>query len=65
VQHDLSISSFGVEMKGALDIDRLNKWLSVLLKEKGTDIFRMKGILNIDKQDTRFVFQGKTSLIAC
>jgi G3E family GTPase len=29
-----------------------------LLREKGVDIFRMKGILNIAGEDNRFVFQG-------
>ena len=31
---------------------------SKLLQEQGTDIFRMKGILNIKGADNRFVFQG-------
>ena len=28
------------------------------LREKGTDIYRMKGVLAIKGQDQRFVFQG-------
>jgi len=28
------------------------------LREKGTDIFRMKGILNVGNSEHRYVFQG-------
>ncbi len=58
LQHDTTISSLGLEFKGGLDASRLNGWLSKILKEKGKDIFRMKGILHIDDQEERFVFQG-------
>ncbi|MEN8447102.1 MAG: GTP-binding protein, partial [Cyanobacteria bacterium J06555_13] len=33
-------------------------WMSDLLQTKGPDIFRMKGILNIEGQAERYVFQG-------
>ncbi|MFM9225489.1 MAG: GTP-binding protein, partial [Actinomycetota bacterium] len=29
-----------------------------LLVEKGVDIFRMKGIINVENSENRFVFQG-------
>lgn len=47
-----------MEFDGACNIKKLNEWLGKLLREKGVDIFRMKGILNIDKESKRFVFQG-------
>ncbi|MBL9025831.1 MAG: GTP-binding protein [Myxococcales bacterium] len=56
--HDAEVGSVGIHLDGAVDGDRLNKWLSTLLREKGADIFRMKGILNIEGNDNRFVFQG-------
>ena len=56
--HDDQITSVGIHLEGALDGDRLNAWISKLLREKGTDIFRMKGILNIRGSDNRYVFQG-------
>ncbi len=56
--HDEEVSSVGIHLEGAIDGERLNSWLSTLLREKGTDIFRMKGILNIKGNDKRFVFQG-------
>ena len=57
-QHDDSISSVGLKQAGALDMTRVNAWLTDLLANRGVDIFRMKGILNIDGQDQKFVFQG-------
>lgn len=56
--HDDSISSVGIDIPGDLDPDRFNDWLSKLLKEKGADIFRMKGIVSIKDEPAQFVFQG-------
>ncbi|MEI9936615.1 MAG: GTP-binding protein [Pseudomonadota bacterium] len=56
--HDEQITSVGLHLDGELDGDRLNRWVSQLLREKGSDIFRMKGILNIKGNANRFVFQG-------
>ena len=56
--HDQSITSVGIEADGSVDLEKINDWLGWLLREKGTDIFRMKGIININASDNRFVFQG-------
>jgi len=56
--HDEQVTSVGIHLEGEIDSERLNKWVSTLLREKGTDIFRMKGILNIKGAANRFVFQG-------
>jgi G3E family GTPase len=48
----------GLELPGDLDPDRLNRWLSGLLREQGPDIFRMKGFLSLAGEAERFVFQG-------
>jgi len=56
--HDETVTSVGFELERPLDGTRLNSWLSTLLREQGTDIFRMKGILDIAGEDRRFVFQG-------
>ncbi|NJR68772.1 MAG: GTP-binding protein [Synechococcales cyanobacterium CRU_2_2] len=56
--HDDSVKSVALVEGGALNPDRLNSWLSHLIQTQGPKIFRMKGILNIDGQDRRFVFQG-------
>ncbi|KAL4434343.1 hypothetical protein ABPG75_000784 [Micractinium tetrahymenae] len=57
-KHDDRVSSVGIECEGALDMRRLNEWLSTLLQEKGADIYRSKGILNIAGTDDKFVFHG-------
>ncbi len=57
-EHDDEVTSVGITTPGDLDSDRLNDWLGDLLRTKGLDIFRMKGILSIKDQPNRFVFQG-------
>lgn len=57
-QHDLSVTSVGIEADGVVNVDKLNEWLGVLLGERGTDLFRSKGILNLAGTDQRYVFQG-------
>jgi G3E family GTPase len=57
-QHDESVYSIALVEQGELDGEKLNNWMGELLRTKGQDIFRMKGILNIAGEDSRFVFQG-------
>jgi G3E family GTPase len=57
-EHDASVTSVGIHSEGSVDPQRLNAWLSALLRERGTDIFRMKGIVSIAGKEKRFVFQG-------
>ena len=62
-QHDLTVTSVGIEVDGDLDLDRLNDWLGNLLQTKGTDIFRSKGILSVAGMEARYVFQAVHMLI--
>jgi len=57
-EHDDEVTSVGITTPGELDDKKLNVWLGKLLREKGVDIFRMKGVLSIKGEDRRFVFQG-------
>ena len=57
-QHDQSVSSVGIECAGECDQEKLNNWIAKLLRERGTDIFRTKGVLAVKGCDQRFVFQG-------
>jgi G3E family GTPase len=61
--HDDTVSSVGMRLEGAVDEAKLNAWLGALLRERGTDIFRMKGILNVNGKDSRYVFQGVHMLV--
>jgi G3E family GTPase len=56
--HDDDVTSVGLHLEGAVDEDKLNSWLGKLLQTQGTDIFRMKGIIDIAGSEERFVFQG-------
>jgi G3E family GTPase len=56
--HDESVTSVGIELEGALDPDKFNKWIGTILREQGADIFRSKGILAFKGEPKRYVFQG-------
>eukprot|EP01038_Epipyxis_sp_PR26KG_P007850 gene7850-10658_t len=58
--HNLSlISSVGFTIQGQLDVALFNTFMSQLLKEKGADLYRTKGVLFFANQgDSKFVFQG-------
>jgi G3E family GTPase len=56
--HDATVSSVGIVEERPVDPRKLNNWISTLLREKGVDIFRMKGILNLKGLEQRFIFQG-------
>jgi len=56
--HDQTVTSVGIDLPGEVHVEKINDWLGWLLSEKGTDIFRMKGVLAVKGDDRRFVFQG-------
>ncbi|MGG2464793.1 CobW family GTP-binding protein [Streptomyces sp. RGM 3693] len=62
-QHDTTVTSVGIDLPGELDEDRLNQWLGTLLRTKGVDIFRSKGILAIAGAPKQYVFQGVHMLL--
>ncbi|PPS44774.1 GTP-binding protein [Chroococcidiopsis sp. TS-821] len=57
-EHDRSISSVAIAQVGIVDSDKFTNWLNQLTQTQGQNIFRLKGILNVDSEDRRFVFQG-------
>jgi G3E family GTPase len=61
--HDESVKSVALVKSGAMDINKINYWLSDLVQTQGPNIFRMKGILNIYGQQRRFIFQGVHMLV--
>lgn len=56
--HDETVYSVAIVEEGTINGQKLNNWLGELLRTKGPDIFRMKGILNISGENNRYVFQG-------
>ena len=56
--HDQSVSSLSILQPGEVDLDEVQRWMKQLLASKGTDIFRMKGVLAIASSEEKFVYQG-------
>jgi len=56
--HSDEVGSVGITATGDLDGTRLNTWISELLRTKGGDLYRMKGVLAVRGADKRLVFQG-------
>ncbi|MGR9159850.1 CobW family GTP-binding protein [Rhizobium leguminosarum] len=57
-EHDQSIGCVAIQDFGPLDPAALNVWLNRLAQEIGTDLFRMKGVLNLHGEQRRYVFHG-------
>jgi G3E family GTPase len=57
-EHNDAVTSVGITAPGDLDGKKLNAWISELLRTKGGDIYRMKGVLAIKGTNKRLVFQG-------
>jgi G3E family GTPase len=56
--HDETVGSVGLHLTGELDQQKFERWVVSLLRSKGPDIFRFKGILALAGNSERFVFQG-------
>jgi len=63
-QHDARVSSVGIDVPGEVVQQKLNQWISWLLKEKGVDLFRSKGVLAVKGMKEKFVFQAIHMLFA-
>jgi len=57
-QHDTSVSSVSITSPGELDLDEVQQFVGFILGERGNDIYRMKGVLNIAGCDNRYVYQA-------
>jgi len=63
-QHDERVSSVGIDVPGEVVQQKLNSWISDLLKEKGVDLFRSKGVMAVQGMKQKFVFQAIHMLFA-
>merc|ERR1712151_175925 len=63
-QHDSRVSSVGIDVEGEVVQQKLNEWISWLLREKGVDLFRSKGVLAVKGMKQKFVFQAIHMLFA-
>lgn len=57
-RHDPTVRSVVIVDPRPVDGDLLSTWLGTLLQKRGNDIYRMKGIFNVEGVDKRFIFQG-------
>ncbi|KAI9030625.1 CobW/HypB/UreG, nucleotide-binding domain-containing protein [Hyaloraphidium curvatum] len=57
-QHDQSVTSVGFRFEGNVSKARLEEFIGDLMRTKGTDLYRYKGVLSVQGMDQRFVFQG-------
>ncbi|MBD1821377.1 GTP-binding protein [Cyanobacteria bacterium FACHB-DQ100] len=62
-EHDETVFSVSIVEPGVVNSDKLTTWLNQLVQIQGQNIFRMKGILNVDDEDRRFVLQGVHMLL--
>ena len=56
--HDQSVTSVGLTSEQPMNPKEFDTWMGGLLRNKGVDIFRMKGLVNLAGIEKRFVFQG-------
>ncbi len=56
--HDSEVGSVSFVLDGSLEPALFQPWIDALLKERGADIFRSKGILAFAGNPGRVVFQG-------
>lgn len=62
-EHDSTVGSVGFEIQGDMDEEKLEAWMRKLLRERGVDIFRMKGILSVRGKEEQLVMQGVHMLL--
>lgn len=56
--HHSGINSFVIETHKPLVIDEINEWLNELVYTYGAELYRYKGILNVEGLDYQVIFQG-------
>jgi len=62
-EHDQTVASISIVESGSINSGKLTSWLNQLVQVQGQNIFRMKGILNVDDEERRFVLQGVHMLL--
>ena len=57
-EHDDDVTSVSFVSDTPLNMDKFQTWFGDLLRTKGQDILRSKGILDFQGEEERYVFQG-------
>lgn len=61
-EHHRGILSHSFRIAGRLQFDSFERWLGEFLREKGEDLYRMKGIVAVAGEERSMVLQGVRSL---
>jgi len=56
--HDASVTSWGIHTPGEVSLMHFQRFLIPMLRRRGDQIFRMKGVLAIEGVDMRYVFHS-------
>lgn len=56
--HDQDVTSVSLCFEGVVNGQLFNRWIVQFTQQHGADVFRSKGILNLNNAPRRFVFQG-------
>jgi len=62
-RHDSGIQSISLTAARPMDGERISNWLNALVASRGADILRAKGIIDVDSDDRRLVFQSVHMLL--
>ncbi|MFA1819471.1 GTP-binding protein [Virgibacillus oceani] len=62
--HNHEVTSFVLQEDRPLDLEKVNKWFSYLVRIKGENLYRYKGVLFIKQLKKKVVFQGVHMLFA-
>ena len=57
-EHDQRVTSTSARFVGELNVNKLDRWIGELMRGKGQDLFRYKGVIAVKGMDKKFVFQG-------
>ena len=57
-EHDQRVTSTSAKFEGELNVNKLQRWIGDLMRDKAEDLFRYKGVLAVKGMDEKYVFQG-------
>lgn len=57
-EHDPTVASCSTKFDTPLDLTLMKQWIELMINKYGADLYRYKGVLNVDGADLKYVFQG-------
>ena len=57
-EHDERVTSTSSKFEGALNVNKLERWIGELMRDKGEHLFSYKGVVAVKGMDMKIVFQG-------